>query len=224
VSVQTIDSAALSQFLAHSPDVAFCLGHVVLLAAPRSCDPSGHCGCTLDCSGRNCGDNGCGGSCGDCPAPAVCASGQCLEQCVPSCSGRSCGDAGCGGTCGSCASGQLCDQGKCAYTSKSFGTDIYPIFTRASCGKSACHAGALPAEKLDLSSQSISYAELVNVVASQCSNRLLVAPGSPASSYLVSKLTGTDMCSGSRMPKGGSALSNADLESVRSWIGSGAMP
>lgn len=64
----------------------------------------------------------------------------------------------------------------------------------------------------------------MNVGAEQCTNKLLVAPGSPSNSYLVNKLTGTDMCSGSRMPKGGSSLSNGDIESVRVWIGSGAKP
>ncbi len=34
--------------------------------------------CTPDCSGKVCGDNGCGGSCGDCTGGLVCdASGQC---------------------------------------------------------------------------------------------------------------------------------------------------
>lgn len=201
-----------------------CGGSCGSCANGTTCDVTGHCGCTPSCDGRSCGDDGCGGTCGECAAPAVCASGQCTEQCVPSCSGRSCGDDGCGGTCGSCAAGQLCTQFQCTYPSKSFGADIYPIFTRASCGKSACHAGAQPAEKLDLSSESTSYAELVNVGAEQCTNKLLVAPGSPSNSYLVNKLTGTDMCSGSRMPKGGSSLSNGDIESVRVWIGSGAKP
>ena len=99
---------------------------------------------------------------------------------------------------------------------------MYPLFVAASCGKSACHAGAQAAEDLDLSTQSVSYTELVGVAASQCSARLLVAPGNPTGSYLVNKLTGTDMCSGSRMPKGGSGLSAAALDTIRSWIGSGA--
>jgi hypothetical protein len=189
-----------------------------------ACDATGHCGCTSNCNGRACGDDGCGGTCGSCAAPAICASGQCLEQCAPSCDGRSCGDDGCGGTCGSCASGQYCTQGKCSYPGKSFGADIYPLFTAASCGKSACHAGAQPAAALDLSNAAVSYSELVNVGASQCSSRLLVAPDAPTASYLVSKLTATDMCSGSRMPKGGSPLSIADIDTIRSWIGSGALP
>jgi len=41
------------------------------------CIPAGT--CTPDCTGRECGDDGCGGSCGVCTAPEVCdASGQCV--------------------------------------------------------------------------------------------------------------------------------------------------
>jgi hypothetical protein len=101
---------------------------------------------------------------------------------------------------------------------------VFPIFNASGCGKSACHAGNQPAENLDLSSSSKGYAALVNVPASQCSVRTRVMPGQPNSSYLVNKLTGTDMCSGSRMPKAGSALSASELDTVRVWIGGGAKP
>ena len=37
------------------------------------------CSCTPSCSGKTCGDNGCGGSCGTCAAPATCgAAGSCV--------------------------------------------------------------------------------------------------------------------------------------------------
>lgn len=35
--------------------------------------------CTPDCSGKVCGDNGCGGSCGSCPPNTDCISGQCWD-------------------------------------------------------------------------------------------------------------------------------------------------
>jgi hypothetical protein len=56
--------------------------------------------CPGDCSGRECGDNGCGIDCGECTAPATCSSGgHCV--CVPRCDGVACGGGdGCGGTCG----------------------------------------------------------------------------------------------------------------------------
>ncbi|MBN1773416.1 MAG: hypothetical protein JXB32_19295, partial [Deltaproteobacteria bacterium] len=59
------------------------------------------CGCTPACTGRECGPDGCGGSCGSCPTGETCnSSGVCV--CTPSCTGRECGPDGCGGSCGSC--------------------------------------------------------------------------------------------------------------------------
>jgi hypothetical protein len=71
--------------------------------------------CTPDCSGRGCGDNGCGGDCGTCPLGQSCApDGTCDTVCVPSCDGRECGDDGCGGDCGHCGLGATCsDAGQC---------------------------------------------------------------------------------------------------------------
>ena len=36
------------------------------------------CSCTPSCSGKQCGDDGCGGSCGNCTLPATCQSNQCV--------------------------------------------------------------------------------------------------------------------------------------------------
>ena len=42
------------------------------------CNQDPDCGCTPDCGARACGDDGCGGSCGDCQGDAFCdAAGQC---------------------------------------------------------------------------------------------------------------------------------------------------
>jgi hypothetical protein len=69
------------------------------------------CGCMPFCYGRNCGDDGCGGTCGthggDCPTGSCTTQGTC---CVPDCRGRACGSDGCGGVCGSCAAGQTCTK------------------------------------------------------------------------------------------------------------------
>ncbi len=86
--------------------------------APESCQPDLTCACLPDCTGRECGDDGCGGSCGTCTgAGEVCeeASGQC-QVCVPNCAGRECGpDPTCGSSCGTCAiPGESCDaSGQC---------------------------------------------------------------------------------------------------------------
>jgi formylglycine-generating enzyme len=50
--------------------------------------------CVANCSGKVCGSDGCGGSCGTCTAPDSCASGQCVA--TPSCIGLAamCGPSG----------------------------------------------------------------------------------------------------------------------------------
>ena len=60
--------------------------------------------CTPACDDKDCGDDGCGGSCGDCEGDDACDSGVCTPppECVPACDGKTCGDDGCGGSCGTC--------------------------------------------------------------------------------------------------------------------------
>lgn len=61
------------------------------------------------CENKQCGDNGCGGVCGECGPSSVCNTAfEC--ECVPVCDGKTCGDDGCGGSCGSCAVGEICDS------------------------------------------------------------------------------------------------------------------
>lgn len=69
--------------------------------------------CVPQCNGRECGEDGCGGGCGDCAADAECVQGACVQVCVPRCNGLECGDDGCGGTCGACVEGEICDAGRC---------------------------------------------------------------------------------------------------------------
>ena len=75
------------------------------------------CPCVPDCTNRDCGNDGCGGSCGDhggtCPGEhEVCFGGTC---CTPSCEGRACATDGCGGSCGACfGATPVCDNdGQC---------------------------------------------------------------------------------------------------------------
>jgi hypothetical protein len=69
--------------------------------------------CVRVCAGRDCGDDGCGGSCGTCSTLAAPACntvlGVCQATCTPACAGRTCGDDGCGGTCGACSEGGACN-------------------------------------------------------------------------------------------------------------------
>ena len=72
--------------------------------------------CVPVCAGRDCGEDGCGGSCGPCPGKFFCdESGQCQEPaCEPECQDRECGPDGCKGTCGVCEARLQCnDQGRC---------------------------------------------------------------------------------------------------------------
>jgi formylglycine-generating enzyme required for sulfatase activity len=91
--------------------------------------------CIPDCDGKDCGDDGCGGTCGECPANATCdEEGQCPCDFVPcgesccadgalcfedacctvDCEGKDCGDDACGGSCGECADNASCGEaGSC---------------------------------------------------------------------------------------------------------------
>ncbi len=76
---------------------------------PRDCAA-----CAPACGGRECGDDGCGGSCGTCSGGGTCSNGVCGGgSCTPDCAGRECGDDGCGGSCGSCLAGEACSGGTC---------------------------------------------------------------------------------------------------------------
>jgi agmatine/peptidylarginine deiminase len=85
--------------------------------------------CTPNCTGKVCGDDGCGGSCGTCTGGKACQNGQCVG-CTPSCTGKQCGDDGCGGLCGSCPVGQSCQNGQCV--------GCQPDCTGKVCGDDGC--------------------------------------------------------------------------------------
>ena len=68
--------------------------------------------CIPDCDKKECGDDGCGGFCGECTGlQDQCVDGLCL--CQPDCEGKDCGDDGCGGSCGECPDPLTCDDGQC---------------------------------------------------------------------------------------------------------------
>lgn len=70
-----------------------------------------------DCESKECGPNGCSGSCGQCAEGFGCSDGTCCKQ---QCQEKQCGPDGCGGVCGTCSAGQQCDQdGKCTFCSNS---------------------------------------------------------------------------------------------------------
>jgi hypothetical protein len=63
--------------------------------------------CQPQCDGKECGEDGCGGSCGNCQGDELCESGLCIG-CVPDCNGKECGPNGCSGVCGQCAGNDVC--------------------------------------------------------------------------------------------------------------------
>ena len=90
--------------------------------------------CQPACAGKNCGPDGCGGSCGQCSSLEFCningiceckytsCNGKCCNQyekcyngscCSSSCLNKECGDDGCGGSCGDCEPPMQCKAGIC---------------------------------------------------------------------------------------------------------------
>lgn len=72
--------------------------------------------CTPNCEGKECGPDGCGGTCGSCVAAAPeCKDGLCVTVCTPKCDGLACGPDGCGDVCGTCPGETVCglDQKSC---------------------------------------------------------------------------------------------------------------
>ena len=104
------------------PDGFVCQpGHVCYQSA--CCDAVGN------CTGKECGSDGCGSNCGVCSgAQDACLSGLCV--CIPDCAGKVCGDDGCGGSCGACSGAQdLCVDGSCI---------CQPECTGHQCGSDGC--------------------------------------------------------------------------------------
>lgn len=95
--------------------------------------------CTPNCTGKTCGPDGCGGTCGSCcgttpvcGAAGTCqcsgascgAGGTCIGGtcCIPSCIGRTCGSDGCGGSCGTCSGATpVCNVDHCECNGTSCG-------------------------------------------------------------------------------------------------------
>jgi len=83
-----------------------------------------------------------------------------------------------------------------------------------------CHSGAGAPQGLRLDSAN-SYALLVGVASQEQPAFQRVAAGDPNNSYLIKKLEGTAAIGG-RMPLGGTALTQADINVIRQWITDGA--
>jgi hypothetical protein len=95
-------------------------------------------------------------------------------------------------------------------------SSIQEFIITPNCALSGCHSGPNPDEGLDLSAGK-SYDNLVNI-ASRQSSLLLVKPGSSSESWMIKKL---DAENTSLMPPG-SALSRAEIDTIKKWINTGA--
>nr|WP_244623210.1 CHRD domain-containing protein [Shewanella salipaludis] len=93
------------------------------------------------------------------------------------------------------------------------------IFT-PSCALSGCHAGASPQQGMNLSAGQ-TYSNIVGVMSNEVNSLNRVTAGDPDNSYLVQKVEGTASVGG-RMPLGGPALSNEQIQKIRQWIIDGA--
>ena len=103
----------------------------------------------------------------------------------------------------------------------SFAQHVAPIFNATCTGY--CHPGGYSPMSLQPHE---ALALLVNAEAVGCTDgRVRVAPGDadPAKSYLMAKLTGEELCSGSVMPPSG-MLQPAQVDTIRAWIEGGAQP
>jgi hypothetical protein len=106
-------------------------------------------------------------------------------------------------------------------------SEIFPLGTKAQCNY--CHdrpANEISNGMLNMGhTQTDSYAAVVGTssMSAKCGGTYtLVVPGESSASLLFLKLEETPPC-GDRMPQGGSPLTSAQLEMVRSWVDAGAM-
>ena len=205
-----------------------CPPGIACIEGACSC-PAGTEACDGACVDPTSDGDHCGGCGRACDQGLVCNAGACssdcgaLTRCGSGCVDTTTSPLHCGGCDAPCSGGDACVAGECACAGEAatYAADVEPIFV-ADCTGPGCHGAPNAQEGLDLRAGQ-GFAGLVEVPASQCGDRLLVDPGNPEGSYLIDKLEGLDMCSGTRMPKMGS-LSAAEIELVARWICHGAMP
>ncbi len=98
-------------------DAYCCNGQWDDICATECLEQCGGCATEGDCTGKECGSDGCdsGTICGDCLGDEECVLGLCGSPCIPDCDGKECGWDGCGPetSCGDCPDGATCDEGHC---------------------------------------------------------------------------------------------------------------
>lgn len=86
-------------------------------------------GCIPNCNNKQCGSDGCGGSCGQCTSPFYCYMSNCICQTTTTCIGKQCGSDGCGVSCGQCGANKTCQNGTCV---------CQPNCNNKQCGSDGC--------------------------------------------------------------------------------------
>lgn len=98
------------------------------------------------------------------------------------------------------------------------------IFT-PTCALGGCHSSTSASAGLSLAAGE-SFLQLVGIESTQADGQNRVMAGNSDQSYLINKLRGTQATvggSGSQMPRGGSALSDEEIQAIEQWIGDGAV-
>lgn len=93
------------------------------------------------------------------------------------------------------------------------------IFT-PTCAVAGCHSSSSSSGELSLTGGE-SFGALVGVTSSQQPSLKRVTANDPSNSYLIKKLEGTEI-TGSRMPRGGAALTTEQIQTIKDWITGGA--
>jgi len=110
--------------------------------------------CEPQCNYKQCGPDGCGGTCGDlngdCPDGEICsATGKCVvgtgtkpdgepAACVPNCTNKACGEDGCDGSCGACGNGKFCNSNWECETKPVGQPACTSVCTNKLCGNDGC--------------------------------------------------------------------------------------
>ena len=100
-----------------------------VLETPCSCPQD----CGFPCKDKQCGEDGCGGTCGTCEAENYCTSNGVCDQCPSNCETVECGQSPCGEWCGGCAGGLVCEEGECR-------PPCFPVCQGKECGPDFCGA------------------------------------------------------------------------------------
>jgi hypothetical protein len=103
-----------------------------------------------------------------------------------------------------------------------FANEVQPIFSQRCGTATSCHLGSLLPAGLSLKPGE-AYAALVNVDATQtCNGQKRVAPGSAVDSYLVNKITATNMCPLTKKMPPSITLPDAEKQKLIDWVCQGA--